>query len=466
MFRTYQVLWNRLIQVTDAATVIVSFLVAWFVRFQTGWVAYSVHSPLSYYLPVMLLAIPVFLCANWLAGMYKPMRRRTLWQETVTVIRSLVFGLLAFMSLLYFLHIAQFSRTLLAVYAAVFGILTYGVHVAMRWLLQNARSRGMNRKYILIVGWTPSARRFVETLHEQPWFGYHIIGCVADKPDASLAESGINQVGTLPELQDVLSSHLVDHVVISLTTETSQALPDVIAVCEAHGIQSLIVPDYLDAIQSKPQFEMFAGMPLIDTRYVPLDDAFNAAIKRIFDVAFSVVVLLCLSPVYALIALVVKITSPGPVLFRQQRLGKNRRRFTMYKFRTMIAQADETSDDGWTTQNDPRRTPIGRILRRFSLDELPQFWNVLIGDMSVIGPRPERPQLVDRFKDEVPRYMIKHRVRPGITGWAQVNGWRGDTSLIERIQYDLEYIENWSMMMDVKIALRTLGEGLFHPNAY
>ncbi|MCL6446039.1 MAG: exopolysaccharide biosynthesis polyprenyl glycosylphosphotransferase, partial [Alicyclobacillus sp.] len=238
-------------------------------------------------------------------------------------------------------------------------------------------------------------------------------------------------------------------------------------------------------------------IPLIDTRYVPLDDAMNAALKRAFDIVFSLLVLIGLSPLFLAIAIAVKLSSPGPVIYVQPRVGKNRRVFKMYKFRTMywnghtgeaVAETacasssdacateeratnsgDEDTggtDTGWTVPNDPRRTRFGAFLRRTSLDELPQFWNVLIGDMSVIGPRPERPNFVEQFKDEIPRYMVKHRVRPGITGWAQVHGWRGDTSIAERIQYDLEYIENWSLGLDLKIILRTIRDGFVHENAY
>lgn len=458
--------WNRVIQAVDAATVIVSFLVAWFVRFQTGWVMYGNHNSLSYYLPVMLLAIPLFLCTNWISGMYRPMRSRSIWHESIIIARSLIIGLLAFMSLLYFLHMTQFSRVLLAIFAVVFTALTYSAHAVMRSILSFIRSRGMNKKFVLIVGWTEACGEFVENLNHQPWFGYHVLGVVADGAEEQFSSRGLLRIGQLDDLQQVITTHLVDYAIISIPNQTSGLLYNILAMCEEHGVQSLIVPDYVNILQARPRFETFAGMPLIDTRHVPLDDAVNATLKRTFDIVFSLIALLGLSPLFIVIALLIKFTSRGPVVFKQQRTGKNRRVFTMYKFRTMKADTEDADGCGWTIPNDPRRTPVGRLLRRTSLDELPQFWNVLIGDMSVIGPRPERPQLVDRFRHEVPKYMIKHRIRPGITGWAQVNGLRGDTSITERISLDIDYIERWSLMLDIKIAMKTFVACFVHPNAY
>jgi exopolysaccharide biosynthesis polyprenyl glycosylphosphotransferase len=499
VFRTYQVFWNRLFQVFDACIVVVSFLVAWWLKFDSGWLPYGGNSPLRVYMPAILISVPLFLVANWVAGMYKPMRSRGFLQETSAIVRSLVVGLLLVMSLLYFLHLAQFPRSVLVLFAVIYALLVYAEHMTIRGTLRMLRTRGFNKKFVVVVGWSPAVQRFVRSLEEHPWFGYHVLGCVL--PEDATEETVESLTANMPllsrigELDQVLSNQLVDHVLISLPRSDSMVLPHVLGTCEAHGVQSLIVPDYFDMLPARPRFETFAGMPLIDTRYVPLDDAVNATLKRVFDVVFSALVLLFLSPLYLAIAVAVKASSRGPIFFRQERIGKNRRAFTMYKFRTMYVEQTseippaaavltETKGGlnpsssaealppavpaglGWTTPDDPRRTRIGRFLRRTSLDELPQFWNVFIGDMSVIGPRPERPQFVDIFKDEVPKYMVKHRVRPGITGWAQVHGWRGDTSIAERIKFDIDYIENWSWSLDARIFARTLAKGFVDENAY
>lgn len=452
-------------QLFDAVIVVVSFFVAWYIKFHSGLLLYGANESLTYYLPVILISIPVFLVSNWVAGMYRPMRSRSFWQESSTIIRSLVIGMLMFMSVLYFIHLAQFPRSVLLIFALIFAVLTYTEHMGARMILRMMRSHGFNRKFLLLVGWTHAVERFVESLEHQPWFGYHIIGCLTD---GSAVSHGIPRLGKISDMSEVLSSQLVDHVLISLPRTESDVIPEILGTCEANGIQSLILPDYFDVLPAKPRFETFAGVPLIDTRHVPLDDALNATLKRIFDIVFSVIVLIGLSPLYLVLAILVKLSSRGPVFYRQERVGKNRRMFTMYKFRTMLI-FEERPIDGiaeWTVPDDPRRTPIGRFLRKTSLDELPQFWNVLIGNMSVIGPRPERPQFVDRFRDEVPKYMVKHRVRPGITGLAQVNGWRGDTSIVERIKFDIEYIENWTLWMDIRIVFSTVLKGFVNHNAY
>ncbi|MNJ56292.1 UDP-glucose:undecaprenyl-phosphate glucose-1-phosphate transferase [compost metagenome] len=205
---------------------------------------------------------------------------------------------------------------------------------------------------------------------------------------------------------------------------------------------------------------------MINVRDIPLDMAANRLVKRAFDIVFSLFAIIITSPVMLFVVIGVKLTSPGPVIFKQERMGLNRRTFQMYKFRSMKVLPEGMADTGWTTENDPRRTKFGAFIRKTSIDELPQFFNVLAGHMSVVGPRPERPYFVDQFREEVPKYMVKHHVRPGITGWAQTHGLRGDTSIEERIQHDIFYIENWSMLLDIKIIIRTILHGFVNKNAY
>jgi Undecaprenyl-phosphate glucose phosphotransferase len=464
VFRTYQVLWNRLSQLIDAGNVILGFVVAWYIKFQSGWLPFAGHYSFSYYLPIMMAAVPIFLLSNWIAGLYRPVRSRSFWRMTSVISRSLVIGMVLFMSFLYIFHVSQFSRAVLFVFSLSFLLLNYLKHMGVQLALRVMRKRGYNKKYVVIVGWTEAANRFIQNLHHHPWFGYHVFGYVSN---AQTTEK-VSYLGELSHLKEILEKNLIDNVLICLPRAEVPMMPAIVAECESVGVQSLIVPDYFDILPANPRFENFAGMPLIDTRYVPLDDAVNAAMKRTFDIVFSVLVLVILSPLYAAIAFGVKVSSPGPILFRQDRAGRNRRAFKMYKFRTMMSQSQESQEDdgGWTVPNDPRCTKFGSFLRKTSLDELPQFWNVLIGDMSVIGPRPERPGFVERFREEVPRYMVKHRVRPGITGWAQVNGWRGDTSIERRIEFDLDYIENWSIGLDLRIVGRTIKSGFRHRNAY
>jgi Undecaprenyl-phosphate glucose phosphotransferase len=243
-------------------------------------------------------------------------------------------------------------------------------------------------------------------------------------------------------------------------------MKDIIRICEKAGVKAQIIPEFSDKISSKPYLEEIGDIPVIGIRYIPLENLFNRMLKRTFDILFSGFAIIISSPIMILTAIIIKLTSPGPIIFKQKRVGLNKKEFTMYKFRSMHVQNFNKEKVEWTTEDDPRKTKFGSFIRKTSIDELPQFFNVLKGDMSLIGPRPERPYFVNKFKDEVPKYMVKHQVRPGITGWAQVNGWRGDTSINKRIECDIYYIENWSFTMDIKIVFLTIFKGFINRNAY
>ena len=243
-------------------------------------------------------------------------------------------------------------------------------------------------------------------------------------------------------------------------------LGDMVAICEKSGVHTKFVPDYYKFISTNPVTEDLNGLPVINIRNVPLTNTVNKCIKRLVDIIGSIVCIILFSPIMAVVAVLVKKSSPGPIIFCQERVGLHNKPFKMYKFRSMGVQSASKEQKAWTVHNDPRVTPVGRIIRKTSLDELPQLFNVLKGDMSLIGPRPERPLFVEKFKEEIPRYMIKHQVRPGMTGWAQVCGFRGDTSIEGRIEHDIFYIENWTLSFDIKILFLTVFKGFVNKNAY
>lgn len=240
----------------------------------------------------------------------------------------------------------------------------------------------------------------------------------------------------------------------------------IVKMCEKSGVHTKFIPDYNNVIPTKPYTEDLQGLPVINIRRVPLSDPLNKWMKRGVDIFGAIVAIILFSPVMIVTAIMIKKTSPGPLIFSQERVGLQNRPFKMYKFRSMIVQDEKKEKKGWTTKDDPRVTTVGRFIRKTSIDELPQLFNVLRGDMSLVGPRPERPQFVEKFKEEIPRYMIKHQVRPGLTGWAQVNGYRGDTSIKKRIEHDLYYIENWTLGFDFKIIFLTFFKGFINKNAY
>ncbi|MBI4165887.1 MAG: undecaprenyl-phosphate glucose phosphotransferase [Acidobacteria bacterium] len=338
----------------------------------------------------------------------------------------------------------------------VLGFLRLGVRFVLRFL----RRRGYNIKNLVIIAAPDIGDRLSRKFEQRANFGYRIIRRFDHRQSTPLAE------GLLQEICALFDSQHIDDVILGLPANAHAVTGLIVKECESRGINVRVVPDLFPIVQSDTQVYDFDGLPLVNVRTYPPDRLAYSVLKRMLDIVLSILVLVVLSPVYALIALAIKITSAGPVLFSQERVGLNGRRFKMYKFRTM--RPDPTLEHGahWTTPNSPFVTPLGRWLRRSNLDELPQFWNVLLGNMSVVGPRPERPCFLNRFRQQIPQYMLRQYVKCGITGWAQVNGWRGDTSIPERVEHDLYYIRHWALALDIKILLLTLTRTFFHRNAY
>ena len=287
-----------------------------------------------------------------------------------------------------------------------------------------------------------------------------------DKVPRGTQYKGVKVIGTIDNLSMILPVSDLDEIAVTLSLSDYDRLEELVGMCEKSGVHTKFIPDYNSLIPNKPYTEDLNGLPVINIRYIPLTNTFNAIVKRLFDIVSSLAALIILSPFLLIVAIIIKCTSKGPVIFKQERIGLHNKPFNMYKFRTMYVQDTEEEVKAWTTRNDPRVTKVGKFFRRTSIDELPQLFNILKGDMSVVGPRPERPQFVEKFREEIPRYMIKHQVRPGLTGWAQINGFRGDTSIRKRIDYDIYYIENWSFGFDIKIIFLTVFRGFINENAY
>ena len=335
------------------------------------------------------------------------------------------------------------------------------------------RAKGYNQKHVLIVGCSELTIRFLERINRNKQWGYNVVGLVDDgvympkmnEKDKELF-SQINKIGSIDDLEDIFSKEDIDEVFITLNIKEYEKLGKIINKSEKYGIRTEIIPDYSKYIPARPYVEELDGLPVINIRYIPLDNLVNKFLKRAIDIIGSLILIILFSPIMICVAIFTKITSPGPIIFKQERVGLNNKIFTMFKFRSMKVQSKEEEKAEWTTENDPRKTKFGSFIRKTSLDELPQFFNVLIGNMSLVGPRPERPYFVEQFKDEIPKYMVKHQIRPGITGWAQVNGLRGDTSIEKRVEYDIYYLENWTFWFDIKILFLTVFKGFVNKNAY
>ena len=312
---------------------------------------------------------------------------------------------------------------------------------------------GYNQKSILIIGSGSPSKQVIEKIFAKPELGFKIHGILSDKNlDPSINEL---HIGGLEKFQETLCENHIDEVIIAKPIYEKNAIKHIVEKCEKHGVRFCIIPDFYNIIPKWTVVKNFGDVPVIAARNEPLNIFGNRIIKRLFDVIVSSVGLLILFPLFLIIAIAIKIAMPGPILFRQKRIGNNNIEFTLYKFRSMSIQTDKESDIIWTTRNDKRITSFGNILRRSNLDELPQLWNVFVGDMSIVGPRPERGHFVEKFSNDIPNYRIRHLVKSGITGLAQANGWRGNTSIKKRIENDLYYLENWSLWLDLKIIFMT-----------
>ena len=316
------------------------------------------------------------------------------------------------------------------------------------------------------MGYSRAAESYIDKIISNPEWGYEVCGVLDDRIPRGTTYKGIKVVGDIDNLSIILAENKLDEIGITLALEDYDRLEDIVNICEKSGVHTKFIPDYNRVIPSSPYLEDLGGLAVVNIRRVPLTNTANMLVKRVVDIIGAMICIILFSPFMLFAVIGIKLTSKGPLIFKQERVGLHNRPFKMYKFRTMEVQKEEEEKKGWTTKDDPRVTKIGKILRKTSIDEMPQFFNVLKGDMSLVGPRPERPHFVEKFREEIPRYMIKHQVRPGITGWAQVNGYRGDTSIRKIIEFDLYYIENWTIGFDFKILFLTIFKGFINKNAY
>lgn len=449
MIRENQNFFNTLNIAVDAVLIFVSMLFGYWIRF-TLFPGSEQKLPFSYYLASVLCLIPVQLVIYNQAGLYEAMRKRRGVYELGRLFLANALGFALLLMGFFLLKLGNVSRGALTIFFVLENILLGFKRAVIRLYLRSIRKKGFNQKSVLIIGSGKMARHLEREIASSPELGYRVLGY------AGRFHEGMTSVhlGEVSDVYDILEKAKPDEVFGALEAQEYPDLPDVIQSCNAFGLRFSLIPCYATYIPMRPYVDSLNGIPLMNLRYVPLDNKARAAAKRAVDVFGAVFLLVLTSPLMLATAIGVKLSSPGPILFRQERVGRNNKTFCMYKFRSMRVNASETT--GWSTNADPRRTRFGAFIRKYSIDELPQFFNVLRGDMSLVGPRPELPHFVERFREDIPLYMVKHQVRPGITGWAQIHGFRGDTSVAKRIKYDIYYIENWSLLLDIQILLRTL----------
>ncbi|MED4599492.1 undecaprenyl-phosphate glucose phosphotransferase [Paenibacillus validus] len=468
MIRRSQGFLSQIYALTDFVCIQVVFLFSWWLKFRSGWIPYENPLPIENYALWSVVYACLVVGIGYLSNFYTPKRKKRFSYELFTIVQVYTISLLILLSLLFIFKELDVSRSYLLLFLVNNILLVSFYRYILKSSLKRLRERGFNKQFLLILGAGTLGKNFYQNLQQHPELGYEVVGFLDDfqqKHEAGF-ESYKPILGRIEDLEQILSSFLIDEVIIALPLNAHKKYGQIINICEKAGVKTLIIPDYFDYLPSRPYFDNFAGMPLINVRDIPLDEFQNRFFKRVFDITFALAAIIMTSPLLILIAVGIKLTSPGPVIFKQERVGLNRRNFMMYKFRSMRVQSEASSDTKWTTEDDPRKTKFGAFLRKTSLDELPQFFNVLFGHMSVVGPRPERPYFVEQFKEEIPKYMVKHHIRPGITGWAQSNGLRGDTSIEDRIKYDIFYIENWTFLFDIKIIWKTIINGFINKNAY
>jgi len=458
-------LLTSLVKTSDLIVVIGMWSLTWFLRFKLGIfpLERGIPSPQVYQSITFPLGL-IFCAVFHLVGVYRKDRIEFGFRSIKKIVEGTLLSTLVLVAYLYFTELYRFSRIYLSIFfsLSLFSLILERAFVQWGW--NTFESKWTRPLKILLVGSGELLYFYYQQLKKTEPYPVEWLGRLG--PATSCHElPEVSYLGAEELILKKVRSLDVDKVVISYPSKHTSQYENLLQLLSHELVTIKVIPDFGKFSTFTYQANQDLGIPVLDFNFPPIG-ATDRALKRLIDIFGSSFFLVLFSPLYFLLALLVKRSSPGPVIFKQQRMGAEGEIFSMYKFRTMPLNAEEKTGAVWAVENDERVTPLGRFLRKTSLDELPQFFNVLKGDMSLVGPRPERPFFVEQFRDQVPKYMLRHKVRSGITGWAQINGWRGNTSIEERINHDLFYIRNWSLLLDLKILILTFFRGFIHPNAY
>ena len=455
--------------INDAVASNLAMLCAWFLRFQFELIPVTKGpQELATYLKMLPIVTLVFPLAFAVQGLYRIRPTRGKTEEWLAVAIGSVLGTVALSGVLLWVRPGPpdvlYSRATLGLFWICALVLTIIGRTLVRAVVERRHRAGKDLDRVLIAGNGDLARAVLQRMKEhRDQLGFRIVGYLKNGDDGTLP--GLDCLGRVSDAESVVKANEIDHVFVALPHASSEAMMALLDRLTRSCVSIHVVPDLLQFMVLRSRVEDLDGLPTINLSETPLE-GWSRFVKRAFDLAIAATALIVLSPVMLTIALLIWLEDRRPIFYRQIRMGLDGKPFPMVKFRSMRVGAEAATGAVWAEKDDPRRTKVGQFIRAWSLDELPQLWNVLIGDMSVIGPRPERPEFVEQFRAEFPHYMLRHKVRAGMTGWAQVHGWRGNTSIRMRIEHDLYYIENWSLLLDVKILFLTLVHGLRHENAY
>lgn len=454
MMRKNQRMLNFFHGLSDGLLIILSYFGVMFFRFEVLGSPRRMDLLSEPYIWIAAVYSLLTVLAYAATRMYSSHRLRKSTSDILKIFLINGIASLALMSTFYLLRVTEFPRLTVILFWLFSSLLVIAKRLVLWAVLHHYRSLGYNQKHIVIVGNGHLAKQYLKNIEENPQLGITAVGYVskAERPELGRC------LGSYEDLEEILAEQKIDELVVALEPHETQFMKPVLAAADKEGVRLSLIPFYNDYIPSNPSIDVIGETKLIDMRATPLDNIGWAMVKRAMDIAGSLVLILVSSPIMLVTAIGVKLSSPGPVLFKQERIGKDKKPFQMLKFRSMRVNGEEAT--GWSTDSDPRKTKFGSFIRKTSIDELPQAFNVLCGQMSLVGPRPEIPYHVRHFKEEIPLYLVRQQVRPGITGWAQVNGLRGDTSIEDRVEHDLWYIENWSLGLDIKILFKTAFGGM------
>jgi Undecaprenyl-phosphate glucose phosphotransferase len=466
MLKRYHHIVGGVFRVVDASVIGATWIVSYWIRFKIqlfpvtkGFPSFHRYASLT----PMVMAL-WWITFSWLK-VYQSRRMLRRTDEAHLLLRAHGAAMVFFITLTYLFSEYRYSRGVMIYFGVLGGLLLVIFRLSLRNSLRAVRRKGFNLRYVIAVGEGAAIETLIHRLDRFPELGLRVSGVVTHEGSPLKEIQGKKVLGHFKDVSRIIHEHPVDQVLISLPRSQYPDLDRVLELLRDEIIDIQLVPDIHEYVTLGCEIEDFDGLPIVNLNDSPLN-GWGAIIKRATDFALSTLILILISPILALISLLVKVTSPGPIFYSQERMGLDGRTFKMLKFRSMRVDAEKSTGAVWTKADDQRKTTVGSFLRATSLDELPQFWNVLTGDMALVGPRPERPVFVTQFRKEIPLYMLRHKVKAGITGWAQVNGWRGNTSLDQRIECDLYYIRNWSYLLDLKILFMTLWKGFINKNAY
>jgi exopolysaccharide biosynthesis polyprenyl glycosylphosphotransferase len=460
----------------DLLATLAAFFAAWTLRFEVEVIPLTKNVPeLGPYLRLIPFVLVLWPVVFYFHGLYQSRRNRSRVDEVLTIVVAVFLAtvLLSVVIAWYRPPAAPgsteyftFSRAFVGLFAFADLVLVSTTRIGTRFVLRRVRLYGNSLQRILVIGAGVAGREITQKILAHREMGFQVVGFLDDDPGkAGTLVCGVPVLGALRQAEEILASHNIDQVYLALPLDAHKKMLQMLELMARECVDIKLVPDILQYVALNAAMEDVDGTPVINLSQVPLQ-GWNSMMKRGMDIAVALAAILALLPFLPLAALAIWLEDRGPIFYRQERMGLDGKSFMILKFRSMRVNAEASSGPVWAIRDDPRRTRVGSFLRHWSIDELPQLWNVLTGDMSIVGPRPERPTFVREFKHKIPRYMLRHRVKAGITGWAQVHGWRGNTSIKKRIQYDLYYIQNWSLSLDFKILWMTVRHAIKHHNAY